>query len=443
MVALDDRGLWPKTWPYDNEHITGHYTGHNFWVILGLRYAILMAKDMDDEKKVKEWSELYDEFSTNFLSELEKITAETDGYIPPGMDNPNDGYDWANASAGLYPFEVIDKDDSAVKKTLEIVRDYNYMEGISSYSGCNALVAKQKILSNEELPERGLHHYETFYVTNGNLIIGEQQKVIEDLYSILVHTSSTNAGFEWKPTPWGNRDVDHNRTPHGWMAARYIELLRNMLVREEKNDIHLMSSISPYWVKQGESIEVKEAPTYMGTVSYSVLFGKNKMTISLRNNFNETLENLFIHIPWFVNPSRIIIDGVPYINKDVEKIALPKSSKKIEISWRNKITQELSFDIAVDHYLNKFHNRSNTENYVTLFPSLAAPKVLNQDSNSIELYSPGNIGTVYYTVNGEEPTENSIKYKKSINIEAIKQIKAIVVDETGKVSDCLILNLKK
>ena len=29
-VAKDPYGIWPVAWPYDNEHIDGHYTGHSF-----------------------------------------------------------------------------------------------------------------------------------------------------------------------------------------------------------------------------------------------------------------------------------------------------------------------------------------------------------------------------------------------------------------------------
>ncbi|MEI6864515.1 FN3 associated domain-containing protein [Flavicella sp.] len=442
-IASDDRGLWPKTWPYDNEHIDGHYTGHSFWVILGLRYAILMAKDMEDKKKVIEWTILLEDYTSNFKKQLKELTDKTEGYIPPGMDNPEDGYDWANASAGLYPFEALDKENPIVKATLETVRKYNFMEGISTYSGANAWVIKKKILSNDSVPKRGLHHYETFYVTSGNLILGEQKKVIEDLYAILVHTSSTNAGFEWHPTPWSNRNFGMNRTPHGWMGARYIELLRNMLVREEKQDLHLFSAISPYWTQKGESIVVKNAPTYMGQVSYTASFGEKEMRVTLNNQLNETLENLYFHIPWFIQPTQILIDGVSYSNKSTKKIKLVKNTKKIIITWNNEIKQDLNYQKAVALYLDKYYNHPATENYVNLFPTLVAPRVLKQDKKHLILYSPGHIGTIHYTVNGETPTINSLKYNKKIRLDEITKLKAIAIDKNGNSSDCLVLEFPK
>lgn len=442
QVGLDDRGLWPKTWPYDNEHIDGHYTGHNFWVILGLRYAILMAKEMGEEKDVEEWTQLYNHFNQNFKTELKKLTDITGGYIPPGMDKVEDGYDWANASAGLYPFEAIDKNDPIVKTTLETVRTYNYMEGVATYSGCNAYVAKDSILNGKELPERGLHHYETFYVTNGNLIIGNQKAVIEDMYAVLVHTSSTHAGFEWRPSPWGNRDPGNNRQPHGWMGARYIELLRNMLVREEGNNVHLLSAISPEWIKNGESITVNQAPTYFGDVSYKLTTQKNSFTIHIDTNWNDKLEQFYLHLPWFIKPTSVLVDNKK-VNVSNGIINLPKNAKHVKVSWKNEIPKNLNYSTAVAIYLDKYYNHPPQANYAHLFPTSVAPGFnVDKTSNAISLFSLDAYGTVYFTTDGSKPTEKSEIYKTPIPLQNIKIIKAITIDDEGKKSDTKIINIE-
>ncbi|MFQ5721463.1 MAG: hypothetical protein ACE5GI_03130 [Candidatus Aminicenantales bacterium] len=43
---------------------------------------------------------------------------------------------------------------------------------------------------------------------------------------------------------------------YGWFVAKFRTLLRNMLVREEANNLHLLSVISPYWVREEERISV-------------------------------------------------------------------------------------------------------------------------------------------------------------------------------------------
>ncbi|MEN8251577.1 MAG: chitobiase/beta-hexosaminidase C-terminal domain-containing protein [Bacteroidota bacterium] len=454
-IKKDSLQIYPAAWPYDNERVNGHYTGHNFWSLLGLKNAIELSRANGEE----EWVELYEYYKSNVLKQLEKVTSQSGGYISPGLDDPHEGYDWANASAGLYPFEAIDKNHPAVKATLETIRNYGYQEGVSTYSVRNALCTKELTLAGNpdtlrpvafyqstpkekrwsDIGIRKIHHYETFYVTESNLVIGEQQKVIEDLYGILVHTSSTHTGFEWGVTPWSTRDNRSNRPPHIWMAQRYMELIRNMLVREEGNDVHLLSAISPEWVKEGEKIEVKSAPTYYGYVSYVASFGKRRMNIKLQNEWRTSLNKVYFHLPWFMVGPQVSVDGKQV--QASETIEIPKETKEIVVTWDNINSPKLSFDEAVSLFLEKFHNRPEKASYSFLFPRLEAPMQLKtEDSERISLYSPDNYAPVYYTIDGTQPTEKSKKYTKSIPIKKIQVLKAVCIDKDGNISDTLILN---
>jgi hypothetical protein len=440
-TAKDPDGLWPATWPYDNEHIHGHYTGHSFWALLGMRHAILMAKDMGRDDHVAEWTQLYNEYKATMDKALERITKESGGYIPPGLDDPLAGYDWANASAGLYPFEAVAVDKPYVRKTLDQIRKYNYMEGVTTYSGGNALAVSKSVLSGKVFPKRrGLHQYEIFYVTQSLLALGEQQKVIEDLYSFLVHANSTNAGFEWGPTPWGSRTSGGNRAPHGWCGARYMELVRNMLLREVGNDVYLMSALSPEWAKPGKTIKVANAPTYGGTFSYTADFAEKKMTLQLEIKANKYLEKVYLVTPWFLQGLKIEVDGRPVTT--AEKIEIPVVTKQVTYAWDRINAPELSFNKAVDIFLKKYHAPQKTDCLSHLFPTLLAPQVMaNANKDSVTLYSPDNYAPVYYTTDGSTPTSQSKKYTAPISKQGIKTIKAICIDANGEVSDTLVLDI--
>ena len=441
-IAKDPEGLWPATWPYDNEHINGHYTGHSFWALLGMRYAILMANDYGKPEDAAQWQKLYDSYEKTFTKALDRITKQSGGYIPPGLDKPEDGYDWANASAGLYPFEAIDKEREIVKETLNIVRNYGFMEGVATYRGCNSWVVRNDLLAGKPAnKERKLHQYEIFYVTESNLASGEQQKVVEDLYAFLVHTNSTNAGFEWGPTPWSaTRSSGSNRAPHGWCGARYMELVRNMLVREEGDDIYLMSAISPEWARPGKKIEIKHAPTYGGTVSYTAAFDKNKMTLSLDAEWNKSLGKVYLCAPWFLKELKVQVDGKQVTA--APKMEIPKDAKQVVYTWDNVDAPELSFNKAVDIFLKKYYAPSETTAFSHLFATLLPPKRLDtKDQSKVSLYSPDDYAPIYYTTDGSQPTANSIKYSEPISTEGIDVIKAVCIDKKGEVSDCVSLDL--
>jgi hypothetical protein len=366
--AKDPRGLWPVAGPYDNEAVNGHYTGHSFWALLGLKYAVLMANEMGREDDAARWQKVRDDYEANFLNELRDLAAKSEGYIPPGMDTTTDGNDWANASGGLYPFEVLSKDDPLAQSTLEMVRDYNYQEGIITYGG-NAWVAKQQRQEGKPRPRGTLHHYEIFYVTEGNTILGEQRKVIEDLYSILAHTGSTNSGFEFGIPAWTTRDPRSNFTPHGWFAARYMSQIRNLLVREEGNDLHIASALAPEWVRPGRQVKVTDAPTFFGSASYTLDAGQDTATLTFSNRWKENgaPSSIVFHVPWFVTVTSATVDGrtVKVVNG---AITLPPDATKVALRWRRMPEPKLSYEEAVRLYLDKYYRKPAGADYDFLFP---------------------------------------------------------------------------
>ncbi len=366
--ASDPRGLWPAAGPYDNEEITGHYTGHSFWALLGLKYAVFMAKDMGRQADADRWQKIHDDYQANFLKQLRDLAAKSDGYIPPGMDTVTDGNDWANASGGLYPFEAIAKGDPLARRTLEMVRGYNYQEGIMTYGG-NAWVARQQKQERDTKPHGTLHHYETFYVTEGNTILGEQQSVIEDLYSILAHTGSTNSGFEYGIPAWTTRDPRSNFTPHGWFAARYMEQIRNLLVREEGTEVHITSALAPLWVRPGRQVTVTAAPTFFGSVTYTLDSRQDGATLSLANRWKTGAgpTAVVFHIPWFITAVSATIDGKT-ASIDGGAITLPPDARRVDVRWRRSPEPNLSYEEAVRLYLEKYYRKPAGADYDFLFP---------------------------------------------------------------------------
>ncbi len=364
--AKDPRGLWPVAGPYDNEAINGHYTGHSFWALLGLKYAVLMARQMGRTDDALRWQKIHDDYEANFLKQLRELAAKSEGYIPPGMDNPTDGNDWDNACGGLYPFEVLSKDDPLARKTLEMVRDYNYQEGIITYGG-NAWVAKQQKRDTSK-PRGTLHHYEIFYVTESNTILGEQRKVVEDLYSILAHTGSTNSGFEFGIPAWSTRDPRGNFTPHGWFAARYLSQIRNLLVREEGTEVHVASALSPMWVKPGKQVKVSDAPTFFGSVSYVLDAAQDGATVTFANRWKESAAPaaIVLHVPWFLTVTSATADGRP-VSVVNGAITLPPEARRVALRWTRAAEPNLSYEEAVRLYLEKYYRKPAGANYDFLF----------------------------------------------------------------------------
>jgi hypothetical protein len=339
-IASDPLHLWPKLGPYDAELLTGHYTSHSFWVLMGLREAINLARATGHAAEASLWQKWHDEYRKRFTGQLAKVTAMSGGYIPPGVDKPGDGRDWENATAGVYPFDVIGKSDPRVATTLRMIREYKWREGISTW-GTNAWVIKERMKQGVEEDPGTLHHYQMYNLTQTALACGMQRDVLEDLYSALVHTSATHAGFEMGTAPWGARDVVGNYPPHGWFAARTVELVRNMLVREEGQSLHLASCLSPQWIGPGQVVRLKNAATDFGTISFVMRSRADGADVDLETNWRQSPSSVVFHIPYFVKLDSATVDGKRIAAKGGE-LTLAAGARHLNLTWHWKEHPDLS-----------------------------------------------------------------------------------------------------
>ncbi|MGC9198503.1 MAG: hypothetical protein ACP5E5_06120 [Acidobacteriaceae bacterium] len=334
----DPLHLLPTTRPGDNENITGHVTGHNFWALDGLKNAVVLAKATGHEAEAQTFQHEYDDYLATFLHVLDNVTKKTDGYIPPGLDGQH-GQDWGNMLA-IYPGIVLDPNNPMVTATLDATRA-KYREGIMTYDD-----------------EKDLHDYLAFSNTETELIRDQQELAIKDLYAELVHTSSTHAGFETDIPSWGDRDFEDNLTPHGWFAARLRICLRNMMVREQGHDLHLFSAISPAWIGTGDSIEVNQAPTNFGVVTFSLKStSSSHADLHLDSSFVDPPQRIILHLPWFMKTTKVTADGKT-IGISGDKVVLPVRVRDVSIDWTKRAdSKPLSYDLAVSQYKAEYAAR--------------------------------------------------------------------------------------
>lgn len=335
----DPLHLMPASNVLDNEYVPGHLTGYNFLALDGLENAILMAKALGKTEAAEDFQREYDDYRATFLKKLDEVTAATGGYIPPALDGQKGGQDWGNL-LGTYPEHVLAPDDPRITATLKTTQA-KYQEGIMTYGD-----------------GRWLHHYLTIKNTLTEVIRGDQQEAVRELYALLMHTSSTQAGFEYAIRPWGDRDFRGNLSPHGWFAAEYRTLLRNMLVREDGDELHLMSVLSPEWIGAGKKIAVADVPTEFGAVSYE-LEEPDDATAVLRIHptWRDAPKELVIHLPWFMKVSDVTVDGRAASTTE-SAVAVPADAREVRIHWaRVPGTPEMSYQQTVDAYKAEYRER--------------------------------------------------------------------------------------
>jgi hypothetical protein len=335
--GLDPLHLMPVTTPGDNEEITGHVTGHNFWALVGLKNVIALAEGLGKKEDAEAYKRDYNDLHSALVTVLKKVTSSTHGYMPPGLDAMG-GQDWGNMLA-VYPEIILDPYDPMVTATLKATRA-KYQEGIMTYGN-----------------GRWLHHYLTLKNTESEIVRGDQQVAVDELYAYLLHTAATHAGFEYSIFPWGTRDFGMNLSPHGWGSATFRTMLRDMMVREQEGALHLLSVLSPAWIHDGAVVAVKRAPTSFGEVNLELRCRKGEATVEFAGKLSEHPRKIILHLPWFMAISRVEADGKS-VKVKAGTVELPASVRKVEIHWsRMENEPVMSYDRTVEEYKTEYRER--------------------------------------------------------------------------------------
>lgn len=340
--AADPLHIMPASDVRDNEFVPGHLTGYNFLALSGLKVAIQMAEETGHADLATAWQAEYQDYCAAFFKVLDAQAAAHGGYIPPALDGQKGGYDWGNLLA-VVPEPTLDPHDPRVTATLKATQA-KYAEGIMTYADGEFL-----------------HHYLTIKNTMTETIRGgaeDEQQAVKELYALLLHTSSTHAGFEFAILPWGDRNFQDNLAPHGWFAAEYRTLLRTMLLREDCDRLHLLSVVSPEWIGKGKTIAVTQAPTYFGSVAFTLEQPSDEEALlHLRTVFTRAPQQIVLHIPWFVELKNATVDG-KHIDAADGKLVVSPTAKEIRLQWTVKSdAQHLSYQAAVDAYKAEYARR--------------------------------------------------------------------------------------
>jgi hypothetical protein len=146
------------------------------------------------------------------------------------------------------PLQVMASDDPAIVATLDAVREFCL--GDAFY---------------QSIAHTGLGTYLTLQLAFVELEQGDR-RALDRLRWL---QSAATATYTWPeaihPQLGGGCMGDGH---HGWAAADFLSLVRNLLVREVEGGLALLSMLPDEWV--GQSLEVHDAPTHHGRLSFAV-----------------------------------------------------------------------------------------------------------------------------------------------------------------------------
>jgi hypothetical protein len=143
-------------------------------------------------------------------------------------------------------------------------------------------------------------------------------------------------------------------------ATRSLQvLLRDMMVREQGDDLHLLSCISPEWMKGGATIHVHRADTVFGQVNFDLqVLEAGHATMKLANQIDHVPDKLILHLPWFLRVTSTSVDGKNAAPKD-GALVLPATAQQVDLrwAWPGESMPQLSYEKTVADYKAEYKRR--------------------------------------------------------------------------------------
>jgi hypothetical protein len=243
------RGLLPAGVSAEHLGPFDYFYWDDFWGVRGLRDAGEMLAALGETTAAADAIRMAAEFDGDLARSLE-ITASRLGTkaMPAGPRRRIDP-GVIGSLVAVWPLKLMDADDEAARATAEIVRD-RFVEGPAFFQG---------------ISHTGLGTYLTLQLAFVELEAGDRRAL--DRLDWMIGAAT--------PT-WTWPEAIHPRLPggcmgdghHGWAAADVLSFVRNLLVRDTDEGLDLCTLVPDSWL--GQPIEVHDAPTHHGRLSYAV-----------------------------------------------------------------------------------------------------------------------------------------------------------------------------
>jgi hypothetical protein len=227
-----------------------------YWTLAGVQAAIEAAHWLGLDAQAADWQREYDDFYETFRRAARRDMAKDahgNDYLPIRMQSPEpvppQKAQWAFLHA-VFPGRIFDSEDPLVRGNMAMLQAVE----------CEGLVLDTGWVKD------GLWGYFGSFYAHAWLWLGEGEKAARTLYAFGNHASPLLIWRE-EQMPVGQGDKVVGDMPHNWASAEFIRLVRNSLILERGDELHLMEAMPRAWARPGSITNARDILTEFGPVS--------------------------------------------------------------------------------------------------------------------------------------------------------------------------------
>ncbi|MCG6946102.1 MAG: hypothetical protein LJE87_12255 [Deltaproteobacteria bacterium] len=273
-------GLLPAGFSAEHFGPNDYYYWDDFWAIAGLKGAARLAGKFYSQSKKGEIEDLASDFERTVFASIEAIPERRSrGGIPA---SPNRRLD-AGAIGSLvadYPLQLTGPYEPKITRTIDFLMEHCFHSGGFF----------------QDMIHSGINAYLTLSIAQSLLRYNDSRyrALIESVAELASPTGQWPEAIH--PITGGGCMGDGQ---HGWAAAEWIMMMRNLFVREEGDRLILGSGVFPEWLESGEELSFGPTLTPYGGVSVSLRHEGDEAALRVDASWFDKAPEVEIKVPGY------------------------------------------------------------------------------------------------------------------------------------------------
>lgn len=244
-----------------------HSYWDNFWALLGLKSATMIAKILGKENEAKVFEQIESEFKTNLYNSLEfAIKNKNINYIPGCVELGD--FDPTSTAIAIFPTFAFENAPDTLRYYL-----------INTFKKYKDFFTQRDSLNNWlNYTPYELRLCATF------IYLGDKEFAHKMMDFFIQHQRPYNWNM-WAEVVWNTKDYPGyiGDMPHSWVGAEFINSFRSMFVYEIDSTLFLLPGVKDEWLLPGKKIILENMPTSLGKINIYVKSNNNKIEITLKS----------------------------------------------------------------------------------------------------------------------------------------------------------------
>jgi hypothetical protein len=278
------QGLLPAGFSAEHLGPNDYYYWDDFWGLAGLRAAVRMTERFGRLRASQEIALETRDFEEAIFRSLETACAKRPrGAIPAAPYRRMDAGAVGSMVAD-YPLQLFEPKDPRIMATCEWLMNH-------SFHGSGFF---------QEMVHSGINCYLTLALAQTLLRAGDErfQKLIQ---AMAVLASPTGQWPEATHPFSGGGCMGDGQ--HGWAAAEWAMMIRNLFVREEKDGLIVGSGLFPEWLHQDQPLSFGPTPTPFGPVEVRLEIIEKGWTLLVKGEWREDPPWVEARVPGYARVS--------------------------------------------------------------------------------------------------------------------------------------------